>query len=153
MLRAQQAVLLAVPEGEQNRSPRRASAAAHMASTISNKPGHAAGVVVGAVVDVADGAVAVAPRAVADVVVVGADDDHLAAKFRVAAGNEGEDVPPAARYRLVVAPVSRPAAELEPLQLRADVAAGGQSAPAADVAPPSMVSSASTSICRAVPRP
>ena len=70
--------------------------------------GDAAGVVVGAVVDVADRAVAVPPRAVADVVVVGADEDVFAAAARVGPGR--------LRQQVLVAGV-------EPLQVAAVVAA------------------------------
>ena len=52
----------------------------------------AAGVVVGAVVDLANRAAAVAPRAVANVVVMGTDDDHLALEFGIASGEQRENV-------------------------------------------------------------
>ena len=53
---------------------------------VSEQRRDAAGVVVGTVVDVADRAVGVTHAAVADVVVVGADDDEFVFQDRVGAG-------------------------------------------------------------------
>ena len=84
--RAQQVDLLAVPEREDDRPPRLPPRAVQRVDHFEQR-GDAAGVVVGAVVDVADRAVAVAATAVADVVVVGADQHVLVGSFGSAPGS------------------------------------------------------------------
>jgi hypothetical protein len=53
---------------------------------------NAAGIVVGAVVDVAERAIAVGPIAVADMIVVSADDDIFVAELRVGSAQHADDV-------------------------------------------------------------
>ena len=128
----QQTLLLPVPKRDQHRSPRPARQLAEGLGQF-DQSGDTRGVVVGAVVNQTGGAEAIVGCSVADVVVVGADDDHLAGDGRIAARQEGEDVPHAAERLEETAVVSR---WLEPQSLDGlnDVGAGGTPAPTAPLA-------------------
>ena len=94
-LRAEHAHLFAVPKREQDRAARVELRVGERLDGFQQR-GDAAGVVVRAVEDVADRAVGVAHAAVADVVVMGADDDGLVLEHRVGAREQREDVASAA---------------------------------------------------------
>ena len=132
VVRTEQALFLAIPEGEEDRPPRPAW---HVLEGLGDldQPGHSRGIVVGAVVDVAGGAVAVARVAVADVVVVGAHHHQLARHRRIAAGHEREDVAHAAEG-LVIGAVVTGRLEAELFDRLHDVGAGGSAAPAPSLA-------------------
>ena len=71
-----------------------------------DEAGDPGGIVVGAVVHEAEGAVAVAGIAVAHMVVVGAHDDQLVGHRRIAPAGEGEDIPHAAKRLIETARVT-----------------------------------------------
>ncbi len=129
MIGAEESLFLAVPEGEQDRPPRSARQVLHRLGQF-DQAGHAGGIVVGPVMDEAEGSVAVAGVAVADVIVVGADHDQFVGDGRVAAAGEGEDVPHAAKL-LVVAAVVAGGFEPEFFEMADDVTAGGPATAAA----------------------
>jgi hypothetical protein len=80
-----------------------------------------------------EGAVAVAGVAVADVIVVGADDDQLPGEGRIAAADEPEDVAHAAE-RLVERAIVAGRLDVEFFQLFDDVGRRGPSAPGSRLA-------------------
>ena len=86
--------------------------------------------VIGAVVDVAEGAIAVVGVAIANVVVVGPDDDHLLRQLRIAPLDEREDVAHAAEWLVIRASVAR-RRDTEFCELLDDVGGRGTAPPAA----------------------
>jgi len=125
--RSEQALLFAVPEGDEQRPP--GTGRQHLQGLGKlQEPGDTGGVVIGAVVHEAEGAVAVAGVAVADMVVVGADDDDLPGEGGIAAPDEREDVPHAAE-RLVERAVVTGRFDIEFFQLFDDVGRRGPTAP------------------------
>ncbi len=130
---AEQSLLLAVPEGDQDRPPRRAGEMTEGLDQLQQS-GDARGVVVGAVVDEARGTVAVPRVAVADVVVVGADHDDFLGDRGVAARQERQDVAHAAEVLEERALVAG-GLNGEFLERRDDVGAGGPATAAASLPP------------------
>src|SRR5262245_19851485 len=90
----------------------------------------AASVVVGAVMDVAEWAEAVAGGAIADVIVVSADDDGLVFELRVAAFNDSDDVARGGIERLEIGSVIAGGSSAELFE-RFEQVIGGSAAAAA----------------------
>ena len=91
VLGAEQAFFLAVPECEQDRTSRTVLSACDRVDNFQQCR-HAAGVVVRPIVDETPGPIAVAPRTVAYVVVMGSDDDVLVVQFWINAFEHGQQV-------------------------------------------------------------
>ena len=133
MLRAQQPLLLPVPIGEKDRPLRRLGENRERLCQLEHG-GRAAGVVVGAGMNLPVGIEAQAAAAVADVVVMGADHDHLVAQFRIAARQHRQDVA-AVRVEGLEEPAAIAAAvQMEPGVLVGEVIAGGMAASRARLA-------------------
>ncbi|MGC4005345.1 MAG: hypothetical protein QM811_20375 [Pirellulales bacterium] len=101
VFRAEQVDFFAVPKRDDERAFRRDRQRADRLDQFQHR-GRAAGVVVGAVMDVTDRTVAVFSRAVADVIVVRTDQDVFVAQLRVRAFDYADDVPQRAVERLIV---------------------------------------------------
>ena len=98
-------------------------------------PGRAAGIVVGPGMNRPDLPQAAAMGAVAEVVVVGRDEDVLFLQFRIAAGEYGQDVAASGGEGLEVAAVGAGPLEVELGVLLGEVIAGGVAAAGARPAP------------------
>ena len=83
VFRAEQPFFFAVPERKKNRSSWRFGKLQQSFSDFKDCCG-ATGIVISSVVDVSNRAVAIAPRPVADVIVMGSHDDDFSSKFGVA---------------------------------------------------------------------
>ncbi len=121
---------LAIPEREDDAAARRLRQVREGVGSFQHA-GHAAGVVVGAVMDLTDGTVAVGGFAVADVIVMAHHDDIFFLQFRIAAFDAAEDVAAAVAEELVVSAVGAGALEIELLKLLAEIGSGGAAAAAA----------------------
>ena len=134
VLRAEQAFFFSVPEGEQHRAAWRFGQRREGLHDFQHA-GRAAGVVVGPVVDHAGRTEAVARRAVADVVVVAADQDALVLQLRIAAGDNPQHIAVAGAERLEVAAVVAGGLEVILLEPLYDVAGSSPSTATAGLAP------------------
>ena len=123
VLGTEQALLFAVKKRQQNRPSRRLGKQSGSTGQ-GEQPGRATGVVVRAVVDLADRSPAVARAAITDMVVVCADDDHLILQFRIAALNQGQDVTVVWSEHLDIAAVGPRFAKADLGKVRDQVIAG-----------------------------
>ena len=94
----------------------------------------AAGVVVGAGMNFAIGIEAQAASTVADVVVMGTNNYHLIAQFRIAAGEHRQDIAEVGRKRLKEAAVLATALEMQQLIMLDEIIASRLAAPRAGLA-------------------
>ena len=120
--RAEQTLFLSIPQCEQDRPSRRRFQFSECLGD-GEESRRAAGVVVRAVVDEADRSVTVAAIAIADVVIMGADDDNLRFKFGVGSFNLCQDVSAAGVERLIIGLVGGAAGETEILKLLSEISA------------------------------
>ena len=127
VLRAQQPFLLGVPGDEQDRPLGRAGKERERLGQFQHRR-RSAGVVVGAGMDVSVRAEARAPAAVADVVVMGADDDHLVAQLRIAALENRQDVAEVGCEGLEEAAVVARRSQMDLGVLLGEVVGGGMAA-------------------------
>ena len=123
---AEQPFFLAVPEGDEDRAAGSLGQPREQGGEFE-QAGDAGRVVVGSVVDEADGTVAVGGGAVADMVVVATDDHDFAGECRIVSAQQGEHVLHAAEP-LAVAAVVAGGFESERFELLDDVGGGGAAA-------------------------
>ena len=133
VIRAEQSLFLAVPEGNQDRPSGRLRKSLEGLHHL-DQARDAGGVVVGPVVDEAEGPEAVSLGPVADMVVVGSDHDQFAGKARVAARQEGQHVAEARSEGLVPGAVVAGRLEAEGFDLLNDVGGCRPAAPGAPLA-------------------
>ena len=132
MFRAQEALLLAVKEHKQDRSPGSNRQAGKSAGQLENARG-AAGIVVGAGID-RPRRVVVAGAAMAQMIVMGADDDRLILEQGIASRQKGEDIAVVVAKRLEVALPLAGRLQRQLAKLLDQVVAGRMSARAARLA-------------------
>ncbi len=133
MFRAEQALFFTVPEGKQDRPLGSLGQFAEGLDHLQHR-GHAAGIIVGSVMNQSDRAVTVAPAAVAHVVVMSTDDQHILFELRIAALEQPEDVAVSRTEGLVIRPLGAAAGNAGCFELFDEIQARGPAASAAGLA-------------------